>query len=281
MLKLDYADAPGLTFPTPTIDGSTDATDGAMSVTVQNIGNAALNAVAPGLAIGPDFTQVAGSGTPTDCTSTFALTPGASCNLSIEFAPKSPANGPLSESATFTDNALNASPSASQSIALSGTGTPSPATHFSVTASSPQTAGVSFTFTVTALNSSNSTATGYTGTVQFSSSDGLASLPAGYTFTTGAGGDNGVHTFLVTLNTPPTQTITATDTVNSAITGTSSPITINPATYLLTTAASPSGSGTVTPATGTYYAAGTVVNLTETPSAGYGFRVGAVVGWPW
>jgi hypothetical protein len=41
--------------------------------------------------------------------------------------------------------------------------------------------------------------------------------------------------------------------------------------YLLTTAASPSSDGSVTPASGTYYAAGTKVNLTATPKANYLF----------
>ena len=43
------------------------------------------------------------------------------------------------------------------------------------------------------------------------------------------------------------------------------------ASYLLTTAANPSGSGTVLPASGTYYPSGTVVNLTATPASGYTF----------
>ncbi|MBV9573038.1 MAG: Ig-like domain repeat protein, partial [Acidobacteriales bacterium] len=41
--------------------------------------------------------------------------------------------------------------------------------------------------------------------------------------------------------------------------------------YQLTTAATPPNGGTVTPASGNYYAAGTVVTLTATPAAGYGF----------
>ena len=44
----------------------------------------------------------------------------------------------------------------------------------------------------------------------------------------------------------------------------------NPA-YLLTTAANPTNGGTVTPASGTYYAAGTVVNLTAKAKTGYKF----------
>jgi hypothetical protein len=41
--------------------------------------------------------------------------------------------------------------------------------------------------------------------------------------------------------------------------------------YLLTTAANPSNGGTVTPASGTYYAAGATVNLTATANTGYAF----------
>jgi hypothetical protein len=41
--------------------------------------------------------------------------------------------------------------------------------------------------------------------------------------------------------------------------------------YQLTTSASPSADGTVSPASGSYYAAGTAVNLTATPNSGYKF----------
>ena len=103
------------------------STSSPQSVTAQNIGNQLLNAVTPGLVVtGPNFVQVAGSGTPADCTSTFALTPGAACNLSLSFKPQSA--GLLASTAVFTDNALNASPSASQSIPLQGTGTIPPYT---------------------------------------------------------------------------------------------------------------------------------------------------------
>jgi hypothetical protein len=60
-------------------------------------------------------------------------------------------------------------------------------------------------------------ATGYTGTVHFSSPDSSATLPGNYTFTTA---DNGVHTFSrVKLRKRGLQTITALDTVFSSITG--------------------------------------------------------------
>ena len=53
-------------------------------------------------------------------------------------------------------------------------------------------------------------------------------VPANYTF---AATDNGVHTFVagVTLDAVGAQTVSATDTVNSAITGTSNSITVSPA----------------------------------------------------
>jgi hypothetical protein len=97
--------------------GSTSAPQ---SVTIQNVGNRPLNAVAPGLVVGTNFLQVPGSGTPADCSSNFSLAPGASCNLSIAFAPQSA--GAINGVATFTDNALNRSPSASQSVRLKGIG---------------------------------------------------------------------------------------------------------------------------------------------------------------
>jgi hypothetical protein len=91
------------------------------SITIQNVGNQPLNAVAPGLSIGPgtNFLQVPGSGSVPDCTNSFSLPPGASCNLSIVFAPQ--VAGKIAGLATFTDNALNRVPSR-QSVKLRGTG---------------------------------------------------------------------------------------------------------------------------------------------------------------
>src|SRR5207253_3488045 len=82
-----------------------------------------------------------------------------------------------------------------------------------VSAPSSATAGSAFNFTVTAQDQFNTTATGYTGTVHFSSSDGSATLPANSTLA------NGIGTFSATLNTAGNQNITASDTANSSITG--------------------------------------------------------------
>ena len=94
------------------------------------------------------------------------------------------------------------------------------------TSASSITAGSPLTVTVTALTGSGTTATNYTGTVHFTSSDGQAVLPANYTFTAA---DAGIHTFSVTLKTAGTDTITATDTSTSSIVGSAS-VTVNPAT---------------------------------------------------
>ena len=87
---------------------------------------------------------------------------------------------------------------------------------------------MAFSVTVTAMDQFGNTATGYTGTVHFTSSDGAVGviLPGDYTFT---GGDAGVHTFssAVTLVTTGGQTVTATDKNTGSIHGTSGTITVS------------------------------------------------------
>ncbi|HKB40644.1 MAG TPA: hypothetical protein VKD72_29735, partial [Gemmataceae bacterium] len=106
--------------------------------------------------------------------------------------------------------------------------------YFTVSAPSSVTAGSPFNLTVTAHNPDGTIDASYTGTVQFTSTDGQAVPPANYTFTTtataaaGTTPDNGVHIFSVTLKTAGSQTVTATDTASSSITGNTS-VTVNPA----------------------------------------------------
>src|SRR5262249_35737459 len=66
---------------------------------------------------------------------------------------------------------------------------------------SPTTAGAAGTVTLTAKDSFGNVATGYRGTVHFSSSDPRAILPADYTFTAA---DAGLHTFSATFKTAGT-----------------------------------------------------------------------------
>jgi uncharacterized delta-60 repeat protein len=91
---------------------------------------------------------------------------------------------------------------------------------------SPTTAGVTASFTVTAMDPYSNTATGYVGTIHITSSDGQAVLPADYTF---MAADAGQHSFSATLKTAGSQSLTATDTVNNSLTGSQTGITVNPA----------------------------------------------------
>jgi hypothetical protein len=91
-----------------------------------------------------------------------------------------------------------------------------------ITAASTAVSGTAFDVTITALDPHGNIDTAYQGTVTFSTTDpdsGVA-LPAAYTFTTGVGGDNGIHTFPggATLLTAGGQPLTVSDTA-SGITG--------------------------------------------------------------
>jgi hypothetical protein len=111
-------------------------------------------------------------------------------------------------------------------------------THFQVAAPASSSAGASFNATVTALDASGNTVPNYLGTVHFTSSDPAATLPADYTFVSA---DSGSHTFSggAALGTPGSQTITATDTLASSLTGFATiSVTSGPATHF-TVAASP------------------------------------------
>jgi Big-like domain-containing protein/List-Bact-rpt repeat protein len=96
-----------------------------------------------------------------------------------------------------------------------------PTTHFLVTAPATATAGTPINFTLTAQDAANNTATSYTGTVHFTSTDGAATLPANATLT------NGVGNFQALLKTVGPQTITAADTVTASVTGTSNSIAVS------------------------------------------------------
>jgi hypothetical protein len=89
---------------------------------------------------------------------------------------------------------------------------------------SAEVSGQPHSLTVTAVGSSGKTATNFQGTVHFSSSDPNAGLPADYTFTAA---DHGRHTFSsVKLIDLGSQSLTATDTADTAITGTESGINV-------------------------------------------------------
>jgi probable HAF family extracellular repeat protein len=94
------------------------------------------------------------------------------------------------------------------------------ATHLGVEAAVTVVPGTTLPVTVFALDANNNAASGYAGTVKITTTDAAAGLPSNGTLV------NGVGTFLVTLNTNGSQTITATDTVSSTITGVSLPVAV-------------------------------------------------------
>jgi len=127
-------------------------------------------------------------------------------------------------------------------------------------------AGGAHSVTVTVKDAYGNTATGYTGTIHFTSSDSAATLPANYTFT---GADAGVHVFAsgLTLRTVGTQSVRATDTVKATITGVQSGIVVTPGTaktFVVSTAAT--------------FAAGATHSVTVTAKDAYGNTVTGYVG---
>jgi hypothetical protein len=107
-------------------------------------------------------------------------------------------------SVTGSESGIAVAPAAAASLAL--TGFPN-----------PDTVGTSHSLTVTAQDAYGNVATGYKGTVRLTSSDSQAVLPGNYPFTSS---NAGVATVTgVVFNTFGSQSITATDTATSSITG--------------------------------------------------------------
>src|SRR5262249_30837194 len=117
---------------------------------------------------------------------------------------------------TAGSQSITATDTTTSSITGSATVTvdPAAASIFVLTASpSTITAGDSTSVTVTAKDAYGNTATPYTGTVHFTSSDGQATLPADSTLT------NGTGMFTVTLRTTGLRSVTATDTLTDSLSG--------------------------------------------------------------
>src|SRR5207249_178552 len=120
----------------------------------------------------------------------------------------------ITSSITGTTNSITVNPTTASMLAV-------------VASTGTTTAGSAFNVTVTAKDAFGNTATGYAGIVHFTSTDGQAVLPANYTF---VAGDSGTHIFSTTLKTAIAQTHTATATTTSSITGTTTLVTVYPAT---------------------------------------------------
>jgi hypothetical protein len=132
-----------------------------------------------------------------------------------------------------------------------------PAAHLVLTGfPSPTPAGAPQPFALTAQDATANIATGYVGTVHFASSDPLAALPHDYTFTAA---DHGTHAFSATLNTAGTQSLTATDTATSGITGSQTGIAVNPVLTGVSPTSGPVGGGARVTLTGAGFTNGASV----------------------
>ena len=141
--------------------------------------------------------------------------------------------------------------------------------HFAVSAPATATYNTALSVTVTAQDASNSTLTTYAGTVHFTSTDAAAVLPTDSTLTSGVG------TFNVTFKTLGAQTVTATDTVTSAINGVAA-LTVVKATATVTLGSlAQIYSGTARTATATTVPAVLTVNFTYDGSAAAPTAVGS------
>ncbi len=133
VFKVGFSDPPSFSFAS-TVIGATSS-DSPQSTTIVNIGNAALALPAPGSGSNPAVSagfELDGATTcpevaASDSAGTLAV--NASCVYAIDFAPTTVSS--YSGSLTLTDNSLNIA-SATQSIALTGTGLPLPATQLAL-----------------------------------------------------------------------------------------------------------------------------------------------------
>jgi hypothetical protein len=252
VLKEDLADAPSLSFATTAV-GSTSA-DSPQTVTVENVGNAALSFPIPSTgndpSIAANFTlnssgasacPLVSAGSSTAST----LMAGASCQLPISFSPI--AASALSGSLVLTDNNLNAAAPgyATQSIALSGTGIPAPSFTLGASPNSltlVQGASGTSTLSVTKLN-------GFTGSVTLAASG----LPSGVTAVFATNPTTGSSVLTLTANsaaTTGTATLMIKGTSGSLTALTTIALTVNPAPSF-TLKASPNSLTLVQGASGT------------------------------
>jgi hypothetical protein len=162
------------------------------------------------------------------------------------------------QSVTATDSA-NAAITGPTSLQIS----PADASRFALSAPSTPEAAAPASVTLTAYDPYNNVATGYTGTIHLTSTDAKAVLPANYTFTAA---DGGVHVFSATLETAANQTITAADTVNTALKSQAS-VKVSPAALSQFKVSAPASA-----------TAGTAVSVTVTAQDAYGNTVTGYLG---
>jgi len=242
LYEIPLATVPSLNFASTT-DGQTSA---AKVVTVANSGNAALSFPIPTTGNDPSIANyftlgTGGSACPVLTTSSPAaatLASGATCTLTVSFAPTGTISGSVSGSLNLTDNSLNGT-NALQAISLSGT----------AAAANPVATQVVFTASLSLNQATTSftpiTGSGGTAPLTYSISP---ALPAGLSFSTTTGAITGTPT---AVSSAKTYTVTVTDA--NSLTGSNSfqlnVSALNPQLYLSASVASPSHVNTLIPFT--------------------------------
>ena len=195
-----------------------------LSVTVED----ARGTPVPGVTVTFTAPASGASGTFSNSSNTITATTNASGIASESFTANSVAGG----------YSVSAAAASLAPASFSLTNNAGAATHFSVSAPGSAIAGISFNITVTALDAFGNTATGYLGTIGFTSSDAGPGrlIPANFTF---GAGNAGTITIPVTLVTAGLQSITATDTVTGSITG-SATVSVSPGPAVITNVTAPS-----------------------------------------
>jgi DNA-binding beta-propeller fold protein YncE len=172
VFKDDLADPPALTFANAV--GGTSSSDSPKTVTVSNLGTAALQFSS--VAYPSDFPEIAG--VPSDCASSTSLGPGGSCTLSIKFLPTTALGAntslALNESVGITTNTLGIA-GTQQGVLVSGTEVLATGSIALSVSSDPAAAGTPITFTGTVTGSTGGPTP--TGTVSFYNGATLLSGP--------------------------------------------------------------------------------------------------------
>jgi hypothetical protein len=146
---------------------------------------------------------------------TFELSTSAAAKIGINAQVSGTTANNFTNPITYTVKAKNGS---ARDWVVTVTVAIGPLDHFTITGyPTSTTAGQNFgsnNIIITAYDGNSKIKNDFTGTVVFSSNDGSAVLPGNYTFTSGAGLDNGTHIFSgtgFTLKTAGSKTITLTD----------------------------------------------------------------------
>ena len=200
--KIDVSQS-ALTYPTPTVVGTSDSTDNPQSVLLSNIGNDVLPILPPPSGSNPSMSANFAFSSSTSCpqlsssSSAQTLASGANCTIAIDFKPLQA--GAITGSAIQTDSSLNV-PGSTQTIQLTATGVAAATTTTVTSSVNPSAYGQSVTFTATVAPTQGTALP--TGTVQFS----VDGTPMGGPVAL----NNGVAAYSTTAVAPGTHTITAT-----------------------------------------------------------------------